>query len=81
MVDNIDFNYLIKNFDKLSCNEKNQAVLNIKINWKQILPNLKLNENLLELYADQLNWYDVFHYQINNLSKEFIQKHKFRINE
>lgn len=63
---------LINNFEKLSCDEKNEIKKHININWKQILPNLKIPEHILELFVDQLDMKDIIRYQ--NVSKEFIAK-------
>lgn len=68
----MNFIDLINNFEKLSCVEKNEMKKQININWKQILPNLKIPEHILELFADQLDINDIIRYQ--NVSKEFIAK-------
>jgi hypothetical protein len=75
----IDFAFLIKNFNKLSCLEKTKIKSNINIDWKNILPNLQLKEELIELFADELNWNDVLRYQIRNLSPECLQRNNFRL--
>lgn len=68
----MNFIDLINNFEKLSCDEKNEMKKQININWKQILPNLKIPEHILELFTDQLDINDIIRYQ--NVSKEFIAK-------
>jgi len=68
----MNFIDLINNFEKLSCDEKNEMKKQININWKHILPNLKIPEHILELFADQLDMNDIIRYQ--NVSKEFIAK-------
>tara|TARA_Y100000389_G_scaffold154535_1_gene155061 strand:+ start:1045 stop:1269 length:225 start_codon:yes stop_codon:yes gene_type:complete len=68
----MNFIDLINNFEKLSCDEKNEMKKQININWKQILPNLKIPEHILELFADQIDIVDIIKYQ--NVSKEFIAK-------
>lgn len=65
---------LINGFAKLSCEEKNEIKKQIHINWKQILPNLKIPEHILELFADQIDIYDIIRYQ--NVSNEFITKYQ-----
>ena len=71
----MNFIDLINNFEKLSCVEKNEMKKQININWKQILPNLKIPEHILELFADQLDINDIIRYQ--NVSKEFIAKFQY----
>ena len=63
---------LINDFEKLSCEDKNKIKQQININWKQILPNLKIPEHILELFIDQLDINDIIKYQ--NVSKEFLSK-------
>ena len=70
----MNFIDLINNFQKLSFEEKNVIKKQININWKQILPNLKIPEHILELYADQLDIDDIIRFQ--NVSEEFIAKFK-----
>tara|TARA_B110000037_G_scaffold57559_1_gene70192 strand:+ start:6311 stop:6535 length:225 start_codon:yes stop_codon:yes gene_type:complete len=70
----MNITYLINGFEKLSCDEKNEIKKQIHINWKQILPNLKIPEHILELFADQIDIVDIIKYQ--NVSKEFITKHQ-----
>jgi hypothetical protein len=65
---------LINGFEKLSCEEKNEIKKQIHINWKQILPNLKIPEHILELFADQIDINDIIRYQ--NVSNEFITKYQ-----
>lgn len=69
----MNFIDLINSFEKLSCEEKLEIKKDISINWKHILPNLKLPEHILELFADQLDINDVIRYQ--NVSNEFIAKY------
>lgn len=67
---------LIKGFDKLSCTDKDEIKKHIKLDWKHILPNLKLPEHILEIFIDQMDINDVIKYQ--NVSQEFITKYKSR---
>lgn len=73
----MDLNYLLNNFNSLSLKDKEQ--LTKRINWKQIVPNLKLNEGVLETFADQLDWNDVVRHQY--ISEEFYARHKHRLDK
>lgn len=73
----MDLNYLLNNFNSLSL--KNKEHLTKRINWKQIVPNLKLNEGVLETFADQLDWNDVVRHQY--ISEEFYARHKHRLDK
>ena len=72
MSNNID--EIIKNFNNLSCFEKNN-IKNKKINWKHILPNMKLTEQVLESFSDQIEWNDVIRFQ--DVSQIFINSKKY----
>jgi hypothetical protein len=76
----MDFNQILQNFNCLSLDEQELLKKNLKtqINWKQIIPNLKLSENVLEAFADELNWNDVVKYQYH-ISSDFYLRHKFRL--
>lgn len=65
---------LINDFETLKCSA---ARLKKTINWKHIIKNLKLKEYVLEEFAEELDWNDVFRYQ--NVSSSFYFRHKFRI--
>jgi hypothetical protein len=76
----LDLNYLLNHFNTLSLKESVQLKNVIqKINWKQILPNLKLNEEVLDMFADQLDWNDVVRHQY--ISDEFYARHKHRLDK
>ena len=64
---------IIKGFENLSCEEKQDIKKQLNFDWKHILPNLKLPEHILELFADQLNLDDVKRYQ--NVSQKFLDKY------
>lgn len=68
----MNFLDLINDFEKLSCEERSKIKKQININWKHILPNLKIPEHILELFADQIDINDIIRYQ--NVSNDFISK-------
>ena len=67
---------ILNEMDKMSLKEQTN-ISNTNINWKHILPNMKLSEKILEIFADQLDWNDVIRYQ--NISDDLFLRHKFRI--
>lgn len=80
MTTTTDLNVLLNHFNTLSLKDKEQLKNSCqKINWKQIVPNLKLNEGVLEMFADQLDWNDVVRHQY--ISGEFYARHKHRLDK
>ena len=76
----MELNFLLNHFNTLSLKDKEHLKSSCqKINWKQILPNLKLNEGVLEMFADQLDWNDVVRHQY--ISDEFYARHKHRLDK
>ena len=72
----MDIFQILNEMDKMSLKEQ-PNISNTNINWKHILPNMKLSEKILEIFADQLDWNDVIRYQ--NISDDLFLRHKFRI--
>ena len=76
----MDMNYLLNHFNTMSLKDKEQFKNSgLKLNWKHILPNLKLNEHVLEMFADQLDWNDVVKYQY--VSENFYERFKHRLDK